>query len=85
MPIGHRIFYDEISTESAETTTRLSELLAAVGYGFVDVVRVSIIILGIAAEIGREIFTDLLAELIKPLLRSLDFVVAYQLTWDTAC
>ena len=38
-------------------------LLAAVGYGFVDVVRVRGIILGIAAEIGREVLADLLAEL----------------------
>jgi len=54
-------------------------LLATVGHGFVDVVRVSVVVLGIATEVGRKVLANLLAECIEALLRSPDFVAAYWL------
>jgi hypothetical protein len=53
----------------------------AVGHGFVDVVRVSIVALGVAAEV----LSDLLMGFVKTLLASLDFVVAYWLIVPSLC
>ena len=54
-------------------------LLAAVGHGFVDVVRINVVVLGVAAEVVREVFADPLAELAEPLLRGLEFLLTYWL------